>query len=116
VLRDHRAAQLLLDHLGQMWPWPVDLAMREVLGSREAVQPGWESAPTAAYVVIPPAIAQGWQNPRKRVRLPSIPLTCTELSCIVCVCVSYNQGHITLRAYNDQICPTDPRRSNPRPP
>jgi hypothetical protein len=33
----------------------------------------------------------------------------------VCVCVSYNQGHITLRAYNDQLHPTDPRPSNPRP-
>jgi hypothetical protein len=38
----------------------------------------------------------------------------------VCVCVcasaSYNQGHITLRANNDQLHPTDPRPSNPRPP
>jgi hypothetical protein len=34
----------------------------------------------------------------------------------VCVCVIYNQGHITLRAYNDRLPPTGPRPSNPRPP
>jgi hypothetical protein len=39
-----------------------------------------------------------------------------QLRELQCVCVSYNQGHITLRANNDQLHPTDPRPSNPRPP